>query len=175
MYGTAYNGLDLGGGVMSIPGSAYDAIATYHDRNIPSEMNQAQIRNIVEMILPAYHNAVVNSGLPVYTYAPESSANKELFEYLIGATSQSRDTIQDVLFSLEQCVLTGTVDGKYLQPNTWKEIKPPSSLQELFAPATDSVSATLGKQFNKILIGAGIVIVLVMLGSTAIKSSIRST
>ena len=174
MYGKAYAGIGLGAGSVSIPGAVYDAVADFWDREIPTELTKAQIRNLLEMIIPAYHTAILEKNLPPYEYSPLGSSNAQLFDYLIAATGQPRDILNDALFSLESCTMNGTIDGRYLRPDTWQEVAPPTAWEqftEAVAPGASNLGEQLNKQFNKVLIGGAILVAVVMIGKTVVRSA----
>lgn len=164
-------------GVIAIPGSVYDTIARFYRDNIPTEKPLGDLRNLVESVLPAYHDAIAVRGMDPYVWSPVSSANGPLLDHLVSSLSIPRDTIQDVLFSAESCAASGAIDGRYWRPDTYQDTRPPSVVDTVFAPVNQTgsaIAAGLNSLSTKMLVLGGLVVLVVIANKVPWSAFVRN-
>lgn len=161
-------------GTMAIPGGDYRALVDhwYAMPYAAGGRDKGELRTVAEMLLPAYIDAVTEGGIaPLDMGDPMlwTLQNRELRAYLVDRTSYAGETVDNFLLVLDDAVSAGAVDAKYLQPETWEEIAPPTLSEQILSnPLTASVGGELSKQITTITIAAAAVAAAVLLGKAAI-------
>lgn len=162
-------------GTMPISGADYRALVN-HWYAMPfatDGRDKSELRTVAEMLLPAYVNAVTDGGMPILDMSDPmlwTIENRELRGYLVDRTGYAGTTVDNFLLVLDDAVSRGALPAKYLNPEVWEDVAPPTLIEQFFdSPIAASAGDMIGGQFTKVLIAAGVVTVAVLLGKAAIQ------
>lgn len=133
--------------------------------------DRGELKNVAEVLLPAYIQAVTVDGIPVLDMSDRmlwQTRNRELRQYMIDRTGLTDPLVSDFLMVFYLASEEGVIDSYYMRPAEWDEMRPPTiaeRLEPFWDPAVQAASATQ----TKFLVTAGIVVAVVFLGKAVIN------